>query len=115
MSDYLIDNVTSEGALAPSLVSTDGTVSHHRQILKSELLDLGLNVWRASPGKYSYEGHPKGETFVVVSGDADIVVDGKETHALTAGSVVALPPNTPSEMVVRKLLHKVSLNMTKDY
>lgn len=113
MSQYLIENVTADGTLVPSLVASDGTVSHHREILKSDLLDLGLNMWRASPGTYNYEGHPKGETFVVISGEADIRINGAETHHLTAGSVVSLPPNTPSEMIVQALLHKVSLNMTK--
>lgn len=70
-----------------------------------------VGVWRAQPGVYRHPGGDA-ETFVVLEGQATLVVPDRDAIELSAGTVVRIPARTPSEMRVSAHLRKLSLVTT---
>ena len=66
-------------------------------------------VWSAEPGVFSHPGGPGGETFIVASGSGEIEIDGLGSHALEAGVIVVVPPDTASRLTVREPLRKLAV------
>ncbi len=68
-----------------------------------------MGFWMAEPGTYNHPGGTGGETFIVVEGEATIVVPEMGETELAPGVVFVIPPNMPSTMRVRTLLRKFSV------
>lgn len=111
MTNSVIVNALSVTGLQPSLKTLAGDASEGAKLFDTLASGVAINVWKAVPGTYQHGGSPAGETFVVLAGEAEISIAGGPGSKLSVGSVVSLPPNTPSEMKVTSLLQKVAIGL----
>lgn len=98
--------------VAPSMTATDGGQSFQAMLFGLADADAGVHLWRAEPGSYEHPGSSSGEVFVVVDGRAELTLRGGEPSTIAVGTVVRIPPDTPSTMRVTAQLQKVSLDLS---
>lgn len=110
MTDYVVTNALEVDDFAPSMPGAEGGMSYSSTLFNLNVVESGVHVWKAEPGRYPHPGAEQGETFIVLEGRATISF-GADIHPIGPGSVVRVPPNTPSEMTVTALLQKVALNL----
>lgn len=111
MTDHVVTNALDVDDFTPSMLSPDGAKSYGATLFDLETADTGVHVWKAEPGRFPHPGSDAGETFIVLTGRATIRFDDGIDHPIGPGSVVRVPPNTPSEMTVTELLQKVALTL----
>jgi len=111
MTEFILTNALEADGLEPSIPTVEGDLSRARKLFATQSSNMAVNTWHAVPGTYSHGGGGDGETFFVLTGAADLSVDGAPDVPLRAGSVVSIPPNTPSQMKVTEELCKVSLSL----
>ena len=113
MSNITYDNVLDVADLQPSRLKPDGrdSGSFGRSIELGAQLSTKVDagVWKAEPGAYRHPGSELGETFIVLEGAAEIEVQGFGAFELRSGSLITIPPITPSIMRVSQTLVKLSL------
>lgn len=113
MSNIAYDNVLDVADLQPSRLTPEGrdSGSFGRSIdLGAQLsTKVDAGVWKAEPGAYRHPGSDSGETFIVVEGAAVIEIHGFGGFELRAGTLITIPPVTPSVMRVSETLVKLAL------
>lgn len=113
MAEVKYDDVYADEGYAPSRLKS---VSNGEQSYSKPLLDrpapggvFHSAIWKAGPGEYVHPGGEHGETFVVISGEGALLVEGQPPLELAAGSIVEIPPNTPATMRVTRTVRKVAI------
>lgn len=104
--------LNDEGFSLSALVSTDGIGQSYSKAILNKPGPTGqvmCGIWKAEPGEFRHPGGEHGETFVVIAGTASFHVEGEIAVELSAGSIVTVPPNTPTSMQISETLSKVAV------